>query len=136
MSFLVAPPQDCSRWECWAAVGARGKTVEKACLRRDCFWVWLLVTLLPLGGVFLSECFLLFTRLEPSWCDADSSRAAAFCVLAPGVLGMDRRGSGVRISFRRGLLNAVASKVAKLKLLFPSAHRMKSSMLRESADTM
>lgn len=40
---------------------------------------------------------------------ADSQYAAAFCVLAFSLLGMDRRGSGFRVSLRRGFFNAVAS---------------------------
>ncbi|PYK88255.1 MAG: hypothetical protein DME40_12765 [Verrucomicrobia bacterium] len=31
------------------------------------FWIWSLVTLLPLIGLFGSETLLLLTRLEPSW---------------------------------------------------------------------
>jgi vacuolar-type H+-ATPase subunit I/STV1 len=31
------------------------------------FWTWSLATLLPLVGLFCSECLLLLTRLEPSW---------------------------------------------------------------------
>ena len=39
---------------------------------------------------------------------AGSQRAAAFRVLAFRFLGMDRRGSGFRISLRGGFFNAVA----------------------------
>jgi hypothetical protein len=31
------------------------------------FWTWALATLVPLAGLFCSECLLLLTRLEPSW---------------------------------------------------------------------
>src|SRR5438552_12508830 len=34
---------------------------------RGLFWTWSLATLVPLGGLFCSECLLLLTRLEPSW---------------------------------------------------------------------
>jgi hypothetical protein len=34
---------------------------------RGLFWTWSLATLLPLIGLFCSECLLLLTRLEPSW---------------------------------------------------------------------
>jgi vacuolar-type H+-ATPase subunit I/STV1 len=34
---------------------------------RRLFWTWSLATLLPLAGLFCSECLLLLTRLEPSW---------------------------------------------------------------------
>src|SRR5262249_16850038 len=30
-------------------------------------WTWSLATLVPLAGLFCSECLLLLTRLEPSW---------------------------------------------------------------------
>jgi hypothetical protein len=43
---------------CWCA--------WKGCERR-LFWTWSLATLLPLIGLFCSECLLLLTRLEPSW---------------------------------------------------------------------
>jgi hypothetical protein len=43
---------------CWCA--------WKGCERR-LFWIWSLATLVPLAGVFCSECLLLLTRLEPSW---------------------------------------------------------------------
>src|SRR5262249_18380518 len=31
------------------------------------FWTWALATVVPLAGLFCSECLLLLTRLEPSW---------------------------------------------------------------------
>jgi len=31
------------------------------------FWTWSVATLVPLAGLFCSECLLLLTRLEPSW---------------------------------------------------------------------
>jgi hypothetical protein len=43
---------------CWCA--------WKDC-HRELFWTWSLATLLPLIGLFCSECLLLLTRLEPSW---------------------------------------------------------------------
>ena len=43
---------------CWCAWKGRG---------RGLFWTWSLTTLVPLGGLFCSECLLLLTRLEPSW---------------------------------------------------------------------
>jgi hypothetical protein len=42
---------------CWCA--------WKAC-ERGLFWTWSLATLLPLIGLFCSECLLLVTRLEPA----------------------------------------------------------------------
>jgi hypothetical protein len=50
--------------------------------------------------------------------NADSRRAAAFCVLASGILGMDWRSSRLRVSFRRGFLHAVASKDRKVRDAF------------------
>jgi hypothetical protein len=43
---------------CWCAWKGRG---------RGLFWIWSLTTLVPLAGLFCSECLLLLTRLEPSW---------------------------------------------------------------------
>jgi hypothetical protein len=31
------------------------------------FWTWSIATLVPLAGLFCSQCLLLLTRLEPSW---------------------------------------------------------------------
>jgi hypothetical protein len=31
------------------------------------FWIWFLLTLLPLAGIFFSEALLLLTRLKPAW---------------------------------------------------------------------
>src|SRR5262245_14026085 len=42
---------------CWCAWKSCG---------RGLFWIWSLTTLVPLTGVFCSECLLLLTRLEPS----------------------------------------------------------------------
>jgi Protein of unknown function (DUF998) len=41
--------------------------------------------------------------------DADPQFAASFCVLAPWVLGMDRRSGGIRVSLRHGCLNLPGS---------------------------
>jgi hypothetical protein len=43
---------------CWCAWKGR---------KRGLFWTWSLATLVPLVGLFCSECLLLLTRLEPSW---------------------------------------------------------------------
>jgi hypothetical protein len=43
---------------CWCAWKAR---------ERGLFWTWSLATLLPLIGLFCSECLLLVTRLQPAW---------------------------------------------------------------------
>ena len=48
---------------CWCAWKGRGRNLFAARL----FWVWSLVTLLPLAGIFSSESLLLLTRLKPSW---------------------------------------------------------------------
>ena len=48
---------------CWCAWKGRGRNRFAAQL----FWIWSLVTLLPLVGIFFSESLLLLTRLEPSW---------------------------------------------------------------------
>jgi hypothetical protein len=48
---------------CWCAWKGRGRNLFAARL----FWVWSLVTLLPLAGISFSESLLLLTRLKPSW---------------------------------------------------------------------
>src|SRR5205823_14438293 len=48
---------------CWSAWKCRGRNRFAAQL----FWIWSLVTLSPLVGIFFSESLLLLTRLEPSW---------------------------------------------------------------------
>src|SRR6266513_6327608 len=48
---------------CWCA----WKGFRKNLLYGRLFWIWSLVTLLPLTGIFVSESLLLFTRLEPAW---------------------------------------------------------------------
>jgi hypothetical protein len=48
---------------CWCAWKGRGQNLFAAQL----FWIWSLVTLLPLVGIFFSESLLLLMRLEPSW---------------------------------------------------------------------
>src|SRR5437762_1777409 len=48
---------------CWCAWKGRRRNPFAARL----FWIWSLVTLLPLVGIFFSESLLLLTRLEPSW---------------------------------------------------------------------
>jgi hypothetical protein len=48
---------------CWCAWKGRRRNRFAAQL----FWIWSLVTLLPLVGIFFSESLLLLTRLEPSW---------------------------------------------------------------------
>ena len=50
----------CSCWCAWK--GRRGNPFAA-----QLFWIWSLVTLLPLVGIFFSESLLLLTRLEPSW---------------------------------------------------------------------
>jgi len=37
MSFLAAPPQVFWQWECYAAVGVRGKAADATGLQRSCF---------------------------------------------------------------------------------------------------
>ena len=48
---------------CWCA----WKGVRKNLLHRRLFWTWSLLTLLPLAGIFLSECLLVLARLNPAW---------------------------------------------------------------------
>lgn len=48
---------------CWCA----WKGWTRNLFRAGLVWTWSAVTLLPLTGVFVSECLLLFTRLKPSW---------------------------------------------------------------------
>jgi hypothetical protein len=48
---------------CWCAWKGRGRNR----FAEQLFWIWSLVTLLPLVGIFFSESLLLLTRLEPSW---------------------------------------------------------------------
>ena len=48
---------------CWCA----WKGFRKNLLQGRLFWTWSLVTLPPLTGIFLSECFLVLTRLHPAW---------------------------------------------------------------------
>ena len=48
---------------CWCA----WKGFRKNLLDGRLFWTWSLVTLLPLAGIFLSECLLVATRLNPAW---------------------------------------------------------------------
>ena len=50
----------CSLWCAW-------KGRRRNPFAAQLFWIWSLVTLLPLVGIFLSESLLLLTRLEPSW---------------------------------------------------------------------
>jgi hypothetical protein len=47
---------------CWCAWKDRGRSSFSAGL----FWVWFVATLLPLSGLFVSECLLILARLEPS----------------------------------------------------------------------
>jgi len=48
---------------CWCAWKGRGRNLFAAQL----FWIWSLVTLLPLVGIFFSESLLFLARLEPWW---------------------------------------------------------------------
>jgi hypothetical protein len=48
---------------CWCA----WKGFRKNLLQGRLFCTWSLVTLLPLTGIFFSECLLVLTRLEPAW---------------------------------------------------------------------
>jgi hypothetical protein len=48
---------------CWCAWKGRRRSSFGARL----FWIWSLVTLLPLAGIFVSECLLVLSRLEPAW---------------------------------------------------------------------
>jgi hypothetical protein len=56
---------------CSAAFMAMGMLSSCWCAWKGCgrglFWTWSLTTLVPLAGLFCSECLLLLTRLEPSW---------------------------------------------------------------------
>jgi hypothetical protein len=48
---------------CWCAwIGFRRNLVQ-----RRLFWIWSVVTLLPLAGIFVSESSLVLTRLKPAW---------------------------------------------------------------------
>jgi hypothetical protein len=48
---------------CWCA----WKGFSKNLLHGRLFWTWSLLTLLPLAGIFFSECLLILTRLNPAW---------------------------------------------------------------------
>jgi hypothetical protein len=48
---------------CWCA----WKGFRKNLLQGRLFCTWSLVTLVPLAGIFLSECLLVLTRLHPAW---------------------------------------------------------------------
>jgi hypothetical protein len=48
---------------CWCAWNGRAQNSTATTV----FWIWSLVTLMPLIGLFGSEALLLLTRLEPSW---------------------------------------------------------------------
>jgi hypothetical protein len=48
---------------CWCA----WKGFRKNLLQARLFWTWSLLTLLPLAGIFLSECLLVLARLNPPW---------------------------------------------------------------------
>jgi hypothetical protein len=48
---------------CWCA----WKGFRKNLLEARLFWMWSLVTLVPLAGIFLSETLLILTRLKPAW---------------------------------------------------------------------
>jgi hypothetical protein len=90
---------------CWCA----WKGFTKSLLPARLFWTWSLVTLLPLGGIFLSESFLLLTRLKPNWAVPIRSVLRHFCLLAPRFLGMAGVRRNIRISLRGGFVNTVAS---------------------------
>src|SRR5438105_4486869 len=47
---------------CWCGWRGRGRD-----LPAGVFWIWSLVTLIPLAGVFCSESLLLLTQLKPGW---------------------------------------------------------------------
>jgi hypothetical protein len=94
---------------CWCAWEGRERNLFAALL----FWTWSLTTLLPLSGLCCSESLLLFTQLAPILGESDPPCLAAFRLLAPGFLGMDRRDRGIRISLRDRLLNAIAKLYAE-----------------------
>ncbi len=48
---------------CWCA----WKGCARSLFTVRLFWTWLAVTLLPLTGIFFSECLLLLTQMKPSW---------------------------------------------------------------------
>ncbi|MGH8093861.1 MAG: hypothetical protein ACREIF_10350 [Chthoniobacterales bacterium] len=48
---------------CWCAWKGRRRSLFRAGL----FWTWLVVTLVPLAGMFCSESLLLLTQLKPAW---------------------------------------------------------------------
>ena len=48
---------------CWCAWKTPDRDISAIWL----FWIWSALTLLPLTGLFCSECLLLLTRLEPVW---------------------------------------------------------------------
>src|SRR2546423_3897686 len=48
---------------CWCA----WKGFRENLLEARLFWIWSLVTLVPLAGIFLSESLLILTRLKPAW---------------------------------------------------------------------
>jgi len=82
---------------CWCAWKAR---------ERGLFWTWSLATLLPLTGLFFSECLLLISRLQPTWGIPirGALRHSVFWHLA--FLGMGRCRGGVRIFLCCGFLDA------------------------------
>ena len=50
----------CSCWCAWKGCG-------RSLFATPLFWIWSLVTLVPLAGIFVSECLLLLTRVKPAW---------------------------------------------------------------------
>jgi hypothetical protein len=48
---------------CWCA----WKGFRKNLLHERLFWTWSLVTLLPLAGIFFSECLLVLVRFNGAW---------------------------------------------------------------------
>jgi hypothetical protein len=67
------------------------------------FWIWSLITLVPLAGIFVSQCLLLLTRLKPVWATPSAARYGTR--VHSMVLGMDGRSGGIRISLRGCFLN-------------------------------
>jgi hypothetical protein len=91
---------------CWCAWNGRAQNSTATTV----FWIWSLVTLMPLIGLFGSEALLLLTPAGTVVGRSDSERSTAFCFLASRLLGMDRRGRDLRLSLRGGFTEPSASK--------------------------
>ena len=90
---------------CWCASKVRTQNSAAAWL----FWSWLLLTAGPLIGLFCSETLLLLTKRGTFVGGTDPPHVAPFRLLAPGLLGMDRRNGYLSLSLRGSLFYSRAS---------------------------